>query len=49
MGSFEQQAVAQQRLDEIEPSVRFAKYQLSQFGSTVAEEPPLSDLQVSKI
>ena len=28
MGTFEQQAVAQQRLEEVEPAARFAEYQL---------------------
>lgn len=34
VGTFEQQAVAQQRLDEIEPLTRFAKYQLKQGDSS---------------
>ena len=42
MGTFEQQAAAQQRLDDIEPLARFARYQLDQ-GSTAmadADVPP---------
>ena len=37
MGTFEQQAVAQQRLDEIEPAARFAEYQLRKGGKAAQE------------
>lgn len=37
VGSFEQQAVAQQRLDEIEPAARFAEYQLRRGGNSAAQ------------
>ena len=37
MGTFEQQAAAQQRLDDIEPLARFARYQLDQGNGAMAD------------
>lgn len=42
VGSFEQQAVAQQRLDEIEPAARFAEYQLRKKGQVTDTDVPPS-------
>lgn len=41
MGTFEQQAVAQQRLEEIQPAARFAEYQMKK-GKAEVEEMPSS-------
>lgn len=45
-GSFEQQAVAQQRLDDIDPVLRFAKYQLGQQQGAPDASEIDTDLQV---
>jgi len=41
VGTFEQQAVAQQRLEEVEPAARFAEYQLKK-EKVGGEEMPSS-------
>ena len=52
VGTFEQQAVAQQRLDEIEPAARFAEYQLKKGSKTdtdrdIPQSPTTPNVQVS--